>query len=318
MNNLEEARSKALENFGEENNLPDGGGAPEGETLPQESGMAGAQVPAGEPQGNENPEGNPTPNENQPPATQQDVITEQAVQAAERATAQMQTMQGQMQLLVEQNQQLQQTIEQMSEQHQESVVNRANEAQMPTIDFNALMLDDDETRAAKQNEFTQNMVEYLKSSLMSELNPVIAESKAGLEAKEFENALLNMANTEGFEKAVELRPQLEQIIKNNSLIANSDATIEDKLLEAYVIARGIDAIQNPVKELTADELFAKYKENDDFRRLVDKERLTAVRNQPSVPPLSAGGGAGNAALHIPEKPKTMQEAKELAKKKFMV
>lgn len=334
MNSFEEARKRAMESIAEEEAMA-------GENLPQSAQEEALQSDEGdapyrnEASGAESPvspdsdiqpsddgdEGMPSQiNE----GSQQDAITEQAVQAAEQATmqmqqmqAQMQQMQAQMQQMAGQNQTLQETIRQMSEQHQAEVIEQATQNQPPSLDFASLAFDDEATATQKQQQYADAMTEYVRANLMRELDPLISESRAGMAAKEFENALINMENTPELAGASQLRPQLEQILSNNSVIAKSDASMEDKLIMAYAIARGVDAIQNPPKEPTADELFSKYQSNEDFRKLIEQDRLKKVKSQPEVPPFSAGGGAGNAALNIPDKPKTLEEAREAAKKRFM-
>ena len=95
--------------------------------------------------------------------------------------------------------------------------------------------------------------------------------------------------------------------------------MEEKFINAYAIARGVNAINTPPaepKELTDDELMELYDKNPTFQELIEKKRIDAIKNSQQVPPFSASSGAVNAALNIQEKPKTFDEASERTRKMF--
>jgi len=114
-------------------------------------------------------------------------------------------------------------------------------------------------------------------------------------------------------------PQLDKIIANNKWLQSEDMSIDEKYINAYAIARGVNAINTPPeqpKELTSEELMELYDKNPTFQELVEKKRIEAIKNSQQVPPFSASSGAVNAALNIQEKPKTFDEASERTRRMF--
>ena len=59
-----------------------------------------------------------------------------------------------------------------------------------------------------------------------------------------------------------------------------------------------------------------YKNNPEFQQLVEKDRLNSIKQSQQVPAMSASNGAVNAALNIPEKPKTWEEASQRTRSMF--
>jgi division protein CdvB (Snf7/Vps24/ESCRT-III family) len=114
-------------------------------------------------------------------------------------------------------------------------------------------------------------------------------------------------------------PQLDRIIESNKWLKSDDMSIEEKYINAYAIARGVNAINTPPeepKELTEDELMELYDKNPTFQELIEKKRLEAIKQSQQVPTFSASSGAVNAALNIPEKPKTLEEASKRTMQMF--
>ncbi len=247
---------------------------------------------------------------------QQVSITEQAVQTAEQASLEVQRLSAQLQQVQQQNQQLQSTIQQMNEQHTQAVMEQAAQNETPVLDFAALAFDDEEHQREKMGEFANQMTEYVSRNIMADIAPFVEEAKRGQKAKDFEDAISAVAANSELSGITNSRELVEQIMENNPIIAASDAPMADKLMMAYTMLKGVESIKNPPREQTPEELLERYKNDSEFQGLVEKERIKAVKNQPKIPPLSAGGGAGNAALNIPEKPKTFAEAREWAKKQW--
>ena len=107
--------------------------------------------------------------------------------------------------------------------------------------------------------------------------------------------------------------ELEKIVSSNRWLQSEDMPMDEKLINAYAIARGVNAINTPPveqKELTSEELMELYDKNPTFQELIEKKRLDAIKNSNSqqVPPFSASSGAVNAALNIKEKPKHPKNA----------
>lgn len=258
--------------------------------------------------------------ENTDPTTENvDPVTENAVQTAEIAAQtanekdqQLQQVLGELNALREQNETLQQTISQMSDQQKENLI----EEVMPVLDISNLAFDDEETIQAKQIEFANKMAEYVKGNMMKELEPFVAQAKEGMYEKEKSEVLTALATIPELEGIEGMLPQLDKIITNNKALSSPDVPIEEKYITAYAIAKGVNSMNTPEKELSAEELMELYESNTDFQELLEKKRLEQVQEGQQVPPFSASSGAVNAALNIKEKPKTFEEASKRTREMF--
>ena len=260
----------------------------------------------------------------EPVATEETAVLDDAVntaeaaaQAAQERDIQLQEALRQIELIQAQNQQMQSTIEELSKRNEENLIAEALE--MPTLDINGLAFADDETIANAQNEYAQKMSEYVKAGVMKELSPFVQQAKDGMYQKEKSEAISALAQVPELNGISDMIPQLDKIIANNRWLQSDDMPVEEKYINAFAIARGVNAINTPPeepKELTDDELMELYDKTPSFQELVEKKRLDAIKNSQQVPPFSASSGAVNAALNIKEKPKTFEEASERTRKMF--
>lgn len=242
-------------------------------------------------------------------------LTEQATQTAEVAAQaavekdqQLQQVLQELAALKEQNETLQNTIKEMSNQNKEELL----EEVMPVLDVGSLAFDDEETIKQKQTEYAQKMVEYVKK----ELEPFIQQAQQEIYEKEKSEVISALAKLPELQGIDQMIPQLDKIIANTKALSSPDVPVEEKYVTAYAIAKGVNSINNPPKEPTPEELLQYYDKNEDFRKLVESKLLERAKGGQQVPPLSASGGAVNAALTIQEKPKTIEEASNLARKLF--
>ena len=256
--------------------------------------------------------------------TQENAILDDAVNTAEIAaqTAQEKDMQLQQALqeleaLKAQNQQMQGAIEELSKKNEENLIEDA--MQPPTLDINGLAFATEEEIANAQAEFAQKMAEYNRQQIMKELAPTLEYAKKGMRDEERANTLSALSQVPELAGINDMLPQLEKIIANNKWLQSEDMPMDEKYINAYAIARGVNAINTPPeepKELTSEELMELYDKNPTFQELVEKKRIEAIKNSQQVPPFSASSGAVNAALNIKEKPKTFEEASERTRKMF--
>lgn len=244
-------------------------------------------------------------------------IAKTAAQAVQDKEMQLREALQELELLKEQNQQMQGTINELSNANKEKLVEEA--MQMPALDLNALAFADDETIAKAQEEYAQKMAEYVKGDVLREVSPFVEQAKEGIYQKEKAetiNQLSKIPELSGIETMV---PQLDKIISNNKWLQSENMPLEEKLVNAYAIARGVNAINTPPepkKELTPDDLMKLYDENPSFQELVEKKRLETIKQSQQVPSFSASSGAVNAAVNIKEKPKTFEEASERTRNMF--
>ncbi len=296
-------------------------------------GEAPADVPAGEEAPAEVPAEVPaeTPAEAPAEATQEGTMLDEATQAAELAAqtaelaaqtaaakdAELQQVMQQLDALKQQNTQLQGVVDELSARNQQNIIEEALEP--PTLDINALTFADEETVRAAQAKYAADMTAYNRQSIMKELAPVIEqanEAKYNKEKSEVIAALAEVPELKGIEGML---PQLDKIIANNKALSSSDVPIDEKYITAYAIAMGVNSINNPPappKELTSDELMALYNSNPEFQDLVEKQRLSQIKQSQQVPPFSASSGAVNAALNIKKEPKGWDDASERTRHMF--
>ena len=242
---------------------------------------------------------------------------EVAAQAAQERDMQLQQALQELQALKAQNQQMQGTLAELSKRNEEQLVEEA--LQMPTLDINGLAFATEEEVAQAQAEYAQKMAEFVKGDVMREVSPFVQQAKEGIYQKEKAETISALSQVPELSGINDMLPQLDKIISNNKWLQSEDMTMEEKYINAYAIARGVNAINTPPeqpKELTSEELMELYDKNPSFQELVEKKRLDAIKNSQQVPPFSASSGAVNAALNIKEKPKTFEEASERTRKMF--
>ena len=258
----------------------------------------------------------PAVEEPAPETAPETAIADEATQLAEQASQVAQQTASENEALRAQVEQLQRTISEMSQAKEEEIIEEA----MPTLDFDELAFADDETKRAKQEEYTNAMAEFVRKGIMKEMTPYIEQAKSAQMEKDKQEAIAQLAHVPELKGIETLLPQLDRIIANNKWLNSSDMPIDEKLINAFAIAKGVNAINTPPveekKELTSEELMKLYDENPTFQDLVEKKRIEAVKNSQQVPPFSASSGAVNSALNIKEKPKTFEEASERTRQMF--
>lgn len=243
---------------------------------------------------------------------------ETAAQELNRTSTELGQMREQNAALQEQLRQLSEQIKQMSQQQEESIV--AETITQPHLDINGLAFADDETVAAAETEYAKQMAEYVRGGLMDELAPYINEAKEGKRRAQRDEVFDGLSRVKELDGISGRRRQLDSIIESNKALSSDDIPDDEKYIMAYAIARGIDAMnappQEPPKEMTPEEFLEKYKTNEEYRKLIEQDRISAVKDSQQVPQFSASSGAVNAALNIPEKPKTWEEASERTRHAF--
>lgn len=281
-------------------------------------------------EGNQSAETIPGTDENttaQPGTEDNRTVLEQATQTAETAAQvaaekdnQLQQAMAAIEALQQQNQQLQGTIDEMSRQNTENILENA--VAMPTLDINGLAFADEETQKAEMAKFVEGMSAYNRQQIMNELSPTLEYAKKGMldaEKTEVVDALSQIPELAGIK---EILPQLDRLIASNRWLSSDDMPMDEKYINAFAMAKGINSINNPPappeqpKEPTTEELMSLYNSNPAFREMVEKQRLEEIKQSQQVPPFSASSGAVNAALNIKGKPQTLEEASQRTREMF--
>ena len=286
--------------------------------------------PAESEQGAENPPAEETPAETpptgteEPPAEQPGTetppsIIEQAAQTAEVAAqaaadkdAELQEIRQQLEAERQRSAQLQGTIDEMSRQNTEEIIEDA--LTPPTLDINGLAFADEETQRAAMAKYAEDMSAFNRKQIMKEMSPALEFAKKGMRDAEKTEVIEALSHIPELAGIKEMLPQLDRLIANNQWLSSDDMPMDEKYINAFAMARGINSINNPpappesAKEPTPEELLAMYNNNPAFQELVEKQRLDTIKQSQQVPPFSASSGAVNAALDIKEKPQTLEEA----------
>lgn len=305
--NFEEASEQAQNMFAQDAEEqqaenPDIAEAPP-EEAPQQEVQPAESVPAAEGNGNQD---SMQPDMNN--AAPLDMGTQQMLQQQ-----QIQQILAENQQLRSANEELQKTITQQSDEQEGKI----EEMALPQLDLSDVAFDDEETLAQKQKVYAQKMADYVRQGIMSELAPYLDEAKRGIEQKEQEDTINFLEQMPQFKEIRGALPQINRIMEQNNNLFASDAPYEDRIIAAYAIARGANAINTPPKAApTTDELMAMYNANPEFQQMIEKQRIDAIKNSQQVPVMSASSGLTNAALNIKEKPQTMDEASERARAMF--
>ncbi len=317
MSSLEDARIKAAEMFEQGNDSI-------GESAP------GDDVQADNPAGEVTAESVPAPevtSESVPASMTEEALAtaEVAAQAAQQRDTELAEVTEKLGEISRQNEELKSTIEQMSRQQEETIVNDMLEP--PVLNAEQVLYGDAESQSKALADYQQKVNEYnkaiLRREMEEELKPLMEFAREGMAMKEKAEALKAIKETVPELSDIDSKaPVLDAIIEQNPFLSASDKPMEEKYIMAYMLSRGLDAVKNPPvppeppKAPTAQELMEYAKNNKEFAEMLAMEKIAAVQSGQQVPPFSASSGAVNAAPTIQNTPTNLDEAKEQFKKMF--
>lgn len=243
---------------------------------------------------------------------------EQAVAVAQQKNAETEQLMAQLQAEKERSASLERQLSEVNAQREEEVIEEI--LQPPVLDIASLAFESPEVQAEAQRKYAEEMTAYNQKMMEKELAPLKERARMADEAEAIEIMKAQTAADPRFKGFAELTPHIQSILKNNKALASADMPIQDKILQAYVIARGVDAMEAPEpeapKEMTTEELVAKYKGNPEFRKAIEQLRIEELKAGQQVPPLASSTGAGNVALNIKEKPTSFKDAAERTRQMF--
>lgn len=237
---------------------------------------------------------------------------EVAASLAAEKDSQLKEAMAQIDALKKQNETLQGTIDEISKQNTDRVIEEA--LTPPTLDINSLTFADEDTQKAALTKYAEDLSAYNRSQIMKEMSPALEYAKKSMKEEETKEVVSALEQIPELADIRSMKPKLDRIIANNKWLQSDDMPIDEKYIAAYAMAKGIDSINNPpaqpepAKELSPEELLALYNSNKGFRELVEKQRIDSIKQSQQVPAFSASSGAVNAALDIKEKPQTLEEA----------
>lgn len=262
--------------------------------------------------------GEETPTENQTEVTADsggEVNTlERAITAAEKSVELLNRERQENETLRQRIAQMEQASRQQSEQVVQAQEQRATADEIPILDISSMAFDDDETIKQKQAEYVNKVMEYSQKHIMDELAPYIEAAREGLAEKERAQTLQQLGNIPQLAGLGDSINDVEHIIANNPIFsAQSDMSLSDKYINAYMMLKGMNAVNTPPSSPTAEDFMKMYNENPQLQDMVERERIAKLNDTTQqIPPLSSSSGAANIALNIKEKPKTFEDASKMA------
>ena len=259
--------------------------------------------------------------EAQPTLEQQQQLTGQAVNMAEQATAAAQQQNAQLQQIMAENQRLQQQNAQLMEAIQQvSEANKANIVEEalapPTMDLSRIAYEDEDVLRQQQEQYADQMAAYVLGKISQTMEPLMKQAEEGKRQSERARVLSELEAEPLLPGFKDMLPQIESILEKNQDMFSDNTPMDNKYITAYAIAKGVDSINHPKKDPTAEELMQMYENNPEFQELLEKKRVSEVKGKPSVPPLTSSSGGASAALTVEERPKTWEDASERTRRMF--
>ena len=205
-------------------------------------------------------------------------------------------------------------LREMSEQNHAETVMEMTE---PTIDWERLMTGGPESAEAQMAEYEEAVRTAARAEaeqeLKERLEPVLAELHAREQAMCREQMLRDMKASPAMPGFGEMLPRVDAFVKNNAALYGG-VSPEEAYINAYLAQKGYDAIHSPDTP-SEDAMFLYYEENPGFQKRIEEARLARMKAGNAVVPFAPSEGAGGAALSLPKKPKTFEEAKRMAASK---
>lgn len=227
--------------------------------------------------------------------------------ASQAATQKLGALSQENQVLKAQLDQYKAMIEQQS-QNTEQNINDALTA--PTLDIGELQYMSDDERKAATTKFAQEMAEYNRKKLLSELAPIIKtvqEQKSIAEEQAVIGRLSNDPRYEGFADSIN---EIREIINRTPALKNADTQTRYEV--AYLIDKGLRT--KAKKETTEDIVNRVMQDSNALRMLEERRALTTAKQNSAVPAVAASMGTSPATP--PSKPKNIDEADDALLKAF--
>lgn len=239
-NVFDDARQAALDMF----DVPDEGGQG---SEPQDTAQA-------ESSGTEGTVNNEPSNENPPPTDTS--AADMAANVAQQAAQTAQQLQQQLNAAQEENQHLQDLIREQNEKQQEQIV----EQTMPQMDFDAYNFASDEERQAMQSAYATQMMDFVRTGVMKDLEPALEMAKTAQFQNERANVIGSLKDIPELAGIEGMVPQMDALMKANPSLFREDIPLEERYISAYAMARGVNAMNTPPPQPspapTAEEIIA--------------------------------------------------------------
>lgn len=246
--------------------------------------------------------------------------TEEPTEAAEEAPIAESEAEGdidrgseeEIQKLKEENERLKNALLQSGEAAKESIAKKAVDED-DDFDLSAFVYgSDDEKKSAKEA-----LVRAVLSKVRNDAEDVLRQKDEAERMLDCQKAIkLLKSMEEDFPGYGEKSDIIEALIDRDDVLKSYKDPVNARIA-AFLIQKGLDALSAEKKETSLDDLMELYRNNEDFKAEVEKERLKQIEETGDVPTIPLDGGySSSSPYEAPEPPKSIKEANERVKKKF--
>lgn len=252
-----------------------------------------------------------------------------------QSTNQSSDLMALVQQLMTQNQQLQAQLQQTSNAMQQQSQTAENgimsqfapeaapQAQQtaediaPTLDFASMRYMSEEEQAQKMADWQQSVVDYAirraTEAARNEIAPVRDEYEAKRRIAENDAAKATIYADPRFASFRERDADIERIIAATPVLNGVDATTRYML--GGLIDRGMSNLQP--HEITTEELVQKALASPEVMKALETKRATEIQKQNAeIPTIAPSSGTGNASPIPESKPKSFDDIRERAMRRF--
>lgn len=258
------------------------------------------------------------PSANQPQPTNQ---SSDLMMLVQQLMAQNQQLQAQLQQTSNAMQQQSQAAENgiMSQFTPEAAPQAQQTAEdiAPTLDFASMRYMSEEEQAQKMAEWQQSVVDYAirraTEAARSEIAPVRDEYEAKRRIAENDAAKATIYADPRFASFRERDADIERIIAATPVLNGVDAATRYML--GGLIDRGMSNLQP--HEITTEELVQKALASPEVMKALETKRATEIQKQNAeIPTIAPSSGTGNASPIPESKPKSFDDIRERAMRRF--
>lgn len=241
----------------------------------------------------------------------------------------LQQLMAQNQQLMAQNQQMQDAMKQQSQMAEQNVMNNfappippqaenpVVEEPAPVLDFASLRYMSEEEQATAMADWQKSIVDYAMQKAADAVRNEIAPMRDDYETKrkiaENDAAKATIYADPRFATFRERDADIERILASTPALNGADATTRYML--GGLIDRGLNNLQ--AKEMTTEELIQKALASPEVMKALETKRATEIQKQnANVPTIAPSSGTGNANPLPEQKPKSWEEVRNNARKRF--
>lgn len=215
--------------------------------------------------------------------------------------------------LREENKKLKEALVQSGEVGKDSIAQKAIEDGNLDFDLSAFVYgSDDEKENAKSR-----LVAFLLGQLKEEAAPILQQRDEAVKFLDVQKAIKLLSEMEeDFPGYAQKRDAVEALISYDDVLKSYQNPLNQRIA-GFLMQLGIETLEKNKKGTSVDELMDLYRNNQDFKTAIEKERLKKIEETGDVPVIPMDGGFSSATPYeAPAAPKTIKEANERVRKKF--